>query len=90
MFLLYYLCCNARTAMQLQHVIKLKLSSQLIGQFGHVTASASCKQPEKHGIGSRIDWKRDHVRALNQQEGSCCQRIAVANAVLAYSVEVWG
>ena len=32
------------------HVIKLKLSSQLIGQFGHVTASASCKQPEKHGI----------------------------------------
>ena len=36
--------------MQLQHVIKLKLSSQLIGQFGHVTASASCKQPEKHGI----------------------------------------
>ena len=35
--------------MQLQHVIKLKLSSQLIGQFGHVTASASCKQPEKHG-----------------------------------------
>ena len=39
----------ARTAMQLQHVIKLKLSSQLIGQFGHVTASASCKQPEKHG-----------------------------------------
>ena len=34
--------------MQLQHVIKLKLSSQLIGQFGHVTASASCKQPEKH------------------------------------------
>ena len=32
------------------HVIKLKLSSQLIGQFGHVTASASCKQPEKHGM----------------------------------------
>ena len=26
--------------MQLQHVIKLELSSQLIGQFGHVTASA--------------------------------------------------
>ena len=38
-----------RMAMQLQHVIKLKLSSQLIGQFGHVTASASCKHPEKHG-----------------------------------------
>ena len=32
------------------HVIKLKLSSQLIGQFDHVTASASCKHPEKHGI----------------------------------------
>ena len=30
-------------------MIKLKLSSQLIGQFGHVIASASCKQPEKHG-----------------------------------------
>ena len=27
----------------------IKLSSRLIGQFGHVTASASCKQPEKHG-----------------------------------------
>ena len=46
----FQVACNARTAMQLQHVIKLKLSSQLIGQFGHVTASASCKQPEKHGI----------------------------------------
>ena len=42
----FQVACNARTAMQLQHVIKLKLSSQ---QFGHVTASASCKQPEKHG-----------------------------------------
>ena len=31
-------------------MIKLKLSRQLIGQFGHVTASASCKQPEKHGM----------------------------------------
>jgi hypothetical protein len=33
-----------------KHVIKLidKRSSQLIGQFGHVTASAVCKQPEKH------------------------------------------
>ena len=30
-------------------MIQLKLSSQLIGQFGHVIASASCKQPEKHG-----------------------------------------
>ena len=35
-------------------------------------------------IGSRMDWKRDHVRVLNQhkpcvQEGPCC---AVANAVL--------
>jgi hypothetical protein len=33
------------------HVIKLKRSSQLIGQFGHVTASAVCKQLEKHGKG---------------------------------------
>ena len=29
------------------YVIKSKQSSNLIGQFGHVTASAS--QPEKHG-----------------------------------------
>jgi hypothetical protein len=32
--------------------MKLKRSGQLIGQFGqfgHVTASAVCKQPEKHG-----------------------------------------
>ena len=42
--------------MQLQHVIKLKLSSQLIGQFGHVTASASCKQPEK---GECKSWTLD-------------------------------
>ena len=35
------------------HVIKLKLSSQLIGQFGHMTASASCKQPEKYGTGRK-------------------------------------
>ena len=43
-------------------MIKLKLSSQLIGQFGHVTASASCKQPEKHSNGispaAKLD---DHV-----------------------------
>ena len=45
-------------------MIKLKLSSQLIGQFGHVTASASCKQPEKHGNARERDWKRDHVRPL--------------------------
>ena len=38
------------------HVIKLKLSSQLIGQFGHVTASASCKQPEK---GECKSWTLD-------------------------------
>ena len=45
-------------------------------------------------IGSRMDWKRDHVRALNQhtpcRRVRVAQRIAVANAVLAYSVEVWG
>ena len=35
-------------------MIKLKLSSQLIGQFGHVIASASCKQPEKHGRTSPV------------------------------------
>ena len=37
-------------------MIKLKLSSQLIGQFGHVTASASCKQPEKHGRVIMLSW----------------------------------
>ena len=37
-------------------MIKLKLSSQLIGQFGHVTASASCKQPEKHSTLTR-NWQ---------------------------------
>jgi hypothetical protein len=34
-------------------MIKLERPSQLIGQpgqFDHVTASAVCKQPEKHGI----------------------------------------
>ena len=37
--------------MQLQSRDQTKaISSQLIGQFGHVTASASCKQPEKQGI----------------------------------------
>ena len=48
-------------------------------------------------IGSRMDWKRDHVRALNQHKpcrrvrvAGAARRIAVANAVLAYSVEVWG
>ena len=44
-------------------MIKLKLSSQLIGQFGHVTASASCKQPEKHGISASVFGSiRNHVR----------------------------
>jgi hypothetical protein len=32
-------------------VIKLKQSSQLIGQFGHVTASAVCKQPVEQSWG---------------------------------------
>ena len=44
-------------------MIKLKLSSQLIGQFGHVTASASCKQPEKHG--NEIHKQRDPVFSPN-------------------------
>ena len=38
-------------------MIKLKLSSQLIGQFGHMTPSASCKQPEKHS--SRVYAYKD-------------------------------
>jgi hypothetical protein len=45
-------------------MIKLKQSSQLIGQFGHVTASAVCKQPEKHSICTNwqhlalVTWQR--------------------------------
>ena len=46
----FQVACNWAMSCRSSHVIKLKLSSQLIGQFGHVTASASCKQPEKHGI----------------------------------------
>ena len=45
----FQVACNGAMNYRSSHVIKLKLSSQLIGQFGHVTASASCKQPEKHG-----------------------------------------
>ena len=45
----FQVACNWAMSCRSSHVIKLKLSSQLIGQFGHVTASASCKQPEKHG-----------------------------------------
>ena len=45
----FQVACNWAMCCRSSHVIKLKLSSQLIGQFGHVTASASCKQPEKHG-----------------------------------------
>ena len=37
--------------MQLQSRDQTQATSQLIGQFGHVTASASCKQPEKHSSG---------------------------------------
>ena len=44
----FQVACNWAMSCRSSHVIKLKLSSQLIGQFGHVTASASCKQPEKH------------------------------------------
>ena len=48
----FQVACNWAMSCRSSHVIKLKLSSQLIGQFGHVTASASCKQPEKHGTDS--------------------------------------
>ena len=43
----FQVACNWAMSCRSSHVIKLKLSSQL---FGHVTASASCKQPEKHGM----------------------------------------
>ena len=49
-YLAFQVACNWAMSCRSSHVIKLKLSSQLIGQFGHVTASASCKQPEKHGM----------------------------------------
>ena len=35
--------------MQLQSRDQTQAIKPVIGQFGHVTASASCKQPEKHG-----------------------------------------
>ena len=47
----FQVACNWAMSCRSSHMIKPKLSSQLIGQFGHVTASASCKQPEKHGSG---------------------------------------
>ena len=39
-------CLQTCNAMQLQSCDQ---TQAIIGQFGHVTASASCKQPEKHG-----------------------------------------
>ena len=50
-------------------MIKLELSSQLIGQFGHVTASASCKQPEKHSNGIRSDCKAAFTRQFQLTSG---------------------
>ena len=49
-------------------MIKLKLSSQLIGQFGHVTASASCKQPVSAGLHDAI--LGDFQEVLNRYTGA--------------------
>ena len=43
-------CLQLHNAMQLHSRDQTQATSQLIGQFDHVTASARCKQPEKHGI----------------------------------------
>ena len=51
-------------------MIKLKLSSQLIGQFGQVTASASCKQPEKHGMLSACGGQTLGPE-VNDTQGAC-------------------
>ena len=59
------------------HVIKLKLSSQLIGQFGHVTASASCKQPEKHGT-------LGHVNKINCFSSFCLQKFGEGGGYLLF------
>ena len=61
------------------HVIKLKLSSQLIGQFGHVTASASCKQPEKHGrikVGNPQSHHDNDLQPSGISVWSVAQRLA--------------
>ena len=43
MYCAFQVACNWAMSCRSSHVIKLKLSSQLIGQFGHVPASTSCK-----------------------------------------------
>jgi hypothetical protein len=43
----FQVACNCISS----HVIK---PSQLIGQLGHLTASAVCKQPEKHGTSHKL------------------------------------
>ena len=53
------------------HVIKLKLSSQLIGQLGHVTASASC---EKHSnLKSTVGQQRSRDQEAPQGQRSNLQ-----------------
>jgi hypothetical protein len=48
---------TARTVLfRLLATLHKQRSSQLIGQFGHVTASAVCKQPEKHGTHIQAPW----------------------------------
>ena len=60
------------------HVIKLKLPSQLIDQFGHVTASSRCKQPEKHGIVARPSLSSGCLFIA----ASCCHLSIAARPVL--------
>ena len=73
----FQVACNWAMSYRSSHVIKLKLSSQLIGQFGHVTASASCKQPEKHGSSSRCSMLLHLTFDLNVMDKHsvpiCCQ-----------------
>ena len=53
-------------------MIKLKQSSQLIGQFGHVTAFASYKQPEKHGMWAWCGGGGGGVSANMINKGARC------------------
>ena len=53
----FQVACNCAMQCSCSHMMTLKLSSQLIGQFGHMTVSASCKQPEKYGS-HHVNWDK--------------------------------
>ena len=63
----FQVACNWAMSCRSSHVIKLKLSSQLIGQFGHMTASArggggvtpiDPVLPPATGVKTLVKWSR--------------------------------